>query len=178
MVFLHGGPGGGTSASNRKFFDPNFYRIILFDQVYDVNYLVYEAKEHCAWHFILNTLFQRGAGKSTPHACLEENTTWDLIEDIEKLRAHLQVPEWLVNITYLCLANDYFMCFNMNLQVFGGSWGSTLALAYSESHPDKVSCLPIIILFLKRDADFSNYNTKSWSLRLELDVDCLQLPYF
>ncbi|KAI7991174.1 Proline iminopeptidase [Camellia lanceoleosa] len=65
VVFLHGGPGGGTSPSNRKFFDPDFYRIILFDQ--------------------------RGAGKSTPHACLEENTTWDLVEDIEKLRKHLEM---------------------------------------------------------------------------------------
>ncbi|KAI3445843.1 hypothetical protein Pfo_002508 [Paulownia fortunei] len=103
VVFLHGGPGGGTSPSNRKFFDPNFYRIILFDQ--------------------------RGAGKSTPHACLEENTTWDLIEDIEKLREHLKVPEWLV---------------------FGGSWGSTLALAYSESHPDKVTGMVLRGIFLLR----------------------------
>ncbi|KAG8368575.1 hypothetical protein BUALT_Bualt15G0059800 [Buddleja alternifolia] len=103
VVFLHGGPGGGTSPSNRKFFDPNFYRIILFDQ--------------------------RGAGKSTPHACLEENTTWDLIKDIEKLRELLKVPEWLV---------------------FGGSWGSTLALAYSESHPDKVTGLVLRGIFLLR----------------------------
>ncbi|KAK4438036.1 Proline iminopeptidase [Sesamum alatum] len=103
VVFLHGGPGGGTSPSNRKFFDPNFYRIILFDQ--------------------------RGAGKSTPHACLEENTTWDLIKDIEKLREHLKVPEWLV---------------------FGGSWGSTLALAYSESHPDKVTGMVLRGIFLLR----------------------------
>ncbi|KAG5526202.1 hypothetical protein RHGRI_032469 [Rhododendron griersonianum] len=70
VVFLHGGPGGGTSPSNRKFFDPEFYRIILFDQ--------------------------RGAGKSTPHACLVDNTTWDLVEDIEKLREHLDIPEWQV----------------------------------------------------------------------------------
>ncbi|KAL8541679.1 hypothetical protein ACS0TY_002804 [Phlomoides rotata] len=103
VVFLHGGPGGGTSPSNRKFFDPNFYRIILFDQ--------------------------RGAGKSTPHACLEENTTWDLIEDIEILRAHLKVPEW---------------------QVFGGSWGSTLALAYSVSHPDKVTGMVLRGIFMLR----------------------------
>ncbi|XP_073045601.1 proline iminopeptidase isoform X1 [Primulina eburnea] len=103
VVFFHGGPGGGTSPSNRKFFDPNFYRIILFDQ--------------------------RGAGKSTPHACLEENTTWDLIEDIEKLREHLKVPEWLV---------------------FGGSWGSTLALAYSQSHPDKVTGMVLRGIFLLR----------------------------
>ncbi|CAL5358178.1 unnamed protein product [Camellia sinensis] len=103
VVFLHGGPGGGTSPSNRKFFDPDFFRIILFDQ--------------------------RGAGKSTPHACLEENTTWDLVEDIEKLRKHLEIPEW---------------------QVFGGSWGSTLALAYSQSHPDKVTGIILRGIFLMR----------------------------
>ncbi|PKU84226.1 proline iminopeptidase isoform X2 [Dendrobium catenatum] len=103
VVFLHGGPGGGTSASNRQFFDPEFYRIILFDQ--------------------------RGAGKSTPHACLEENTTWDLVNDIELLREHLQISEW---------------------QVFGGSWGSTLALAYSQKHPDKVTGLILRGIFLLR----------------------------
>lgn len=103
VVFLHGGPGGGTAPSNRRFFDPEFYRIILFDQ--------------------------RGAGKSTPHASLVENTTWDLIADIEKLREHLQVPEW---------------------QVFGGSWGSTLALAYSQSHPEKVTGLVLRGIFLLR----------------------------
>nr|GMC85522.1 proline iminopeptidase [Ipomoea batatas] len=103
VVFFHGGPGGGTSPSNRRFFDPEFYRIILFDQ--------------------------RGAGKSTPHACLEENTTWDLVADIEKLREHLEIPEW---------------------QVFGGSWGSTLALAYSQSHPDKVTGLVLRGIFLLR----------------------------
>ncbi|KAG2298080.1 hypothetical protein Bca4012_009291 [Brassica carinata] len=103
VVFLHGGPGGGTSPNNRRFFDPEFYRIVLFDQ--------------------------RGAGKSTPHACLEENTTWDLVNDIEKLREHLKIPEW---------------------QVFGGSWGSTLALAYSQSHPDKVTGLVLRGIFLLR----------------------------
>lgn len=103
VVFLHGGPGGGTSPSNRKFFDPDFYRIILFDQ--------------------------RGAGKSTPHACLEENTTWDLVNDIEKLREHLDIPEW---------------------QVFGGSWGSTLALAYSQAHPDKVTGIVLRGIFMLR----------------------------
>lgn len=103
VVFLHGGPGGGTSGSNRRFFDPEFYRIILFDQ--------------------------RGAGKSTPHACLEENTTWNLVNDIELLRDHLQIPEW---------------------QVFGGSWGSTLALAYSQKHPNKVTGLILRGIFLLR----------------------------
>ncbi|KAK1316236.1 Proline iminopeptidase [Acorus calamus] len=103
VVFLHGGPGAGTSPNNRRFFDPEFYRIILFDQ--------------------------RGAGKSTPHACLDENTTWDLIKDIEKLREHLDIPKW---------------------QVFGGSWGSTLALAYSQTHPDKVTGLVLRGIFLLR----------------------------
>ncbi|XP_010647982.1 proline iminopeptidase isoform X2 [Vitis vinifera] len=103
VVFIHGGPGGGTSPSNRTFFDPDFYRIILFDQ--------------------------RGAGKSTPHACLVDNTTWDLVNDIEKLREHLEIPEW---------------------QVFGGSWGSTLALAYSQSHPDKVTGMVLRGIFLLR----------------------------
>ncbi|KAJ0078358.1 hypothetical protein Patl1_37258 [Pistacia atlantica] len=103
VVFLHGGPGGGTAPSNRRFFDPEFYRIVLFDQ--------------------------RGAGKSTPHACLVENTTWDLISDIEKLRQHLEIPEW---------------------QVFGGSWGSTLSLAYSQSHPDKVTGMVLRGIFLLR----------------------------
>ncbi|CAL1352962.1 unnamed protein product [Linum trigynum] len=103
VVFLHGGPGGGTAPSNRRFFDPEFYRIILFDQ--------------------------RGAGKSVPHACLEHNTTWDLVSDIEKLREHLKIPEW---------------------QVFGGSWGSTLALTYSQSHPDKVTGLVLRGIFLLR----------------------------
>ncbi|KMT03937.1 hypothetical protein BVRB_8g187460 [Beta vulgaris subsp. vulgaris] len=108
VLFLHGGLGGGTSPSNRKFFYPEFYRIILFDQ--------------------------RGASKSTPHACLEGNTTWDLIADIKKLREHLEVPEW---------------------QVFGGSWGSTLALAYSQSHPDKVTGLILrgIFLLQKKEID-------------------------
>ncbi|XP_068656027.1 proline iminopeptidase-like isoform X2 [Aristolochia californica] len=103
VVFLHGGPGGGTSPKNRRFFDPQFYRIILFDQ--------------------------RGAGRSTPHACLDENTTWDLVSDIEKLREHLDIPEW---------------------QVFGGSWGSTLALAYSQTHHDKVTGLVLRGIFLLR----------------------------
>ncbi len=82
VVFLHGGPGGGTDPKMRRFFDPKRYRIVLFDQ--------------------------RGCGKSTPHASLEANTTWDLVADIERLRIHLGIERW---------------------QVFGGSWGSTLALA-------------------------------------------------
>ncbi|KAH7296659.1 hypothetical protein KP509_26G033100 [Ceratopteris richardii] len=106
VLFVHGGPGGGTNSQNRTFFDPTFYRIVLFDQ--------------------------RGAGKSTPHACLEENTTWELVQDIEKLREHLDIEEWLV---------------------FGGSWGSTLSLAYSQLHPKHVSGLVLRGIFLLREKE-------------------------
>ncbi|KAE8817575.1 Proline iminopeptidase [Hordeum vulgare] len=116
VVFLHGGPGAGTSPGNRRFFDPQFYRIVLFDQ--------------------------RGAGKSTPHACLHENTTWDLVADIEKLRQHLDIPEWQAIATILFSRNG--------LLVFGGSWGSTLALAYSQTHPDKVTGIVLRGIFLLR----------------------------
>ncbi len=103
VVFLHGGPGAGTEPKHRQFFDPATYRIVLFDQ--------------------------RGCGKSTPRASLEANTTWDLVEDIEKIRIHLGVDRWLV---------------------FGGSWGSTLALAYAETHPDRVTALVLRGIFLLR----------------------------
>ncbi|MBX9901431.1 MAG: prolyl aminopeptidase [Burkholderiaceae bacterium] len=96
VLFLHGGPGGGTTPNHRRFFDPSFYRIILFDQ--------------------------RGAGKSTPLGEYRQNTTALLIEDIEKIRAMLGIAQWLV---------------------FGGSWGSTLALAYGEAHP--VRCLGFVL---------------------------------
>lgn len=109
VVFVHGGPGSGTQAIQRRFFDPRKYRILLFDQ--------------------------RGSGKSTPHASLEDNTTWHLVEDMEKLRVHLGVEKW---------------------QVFGGSWGSTLALAYAETHPTRVSELVLRGIFLcrKREIDW------------------------
>jgi proline iminopeptidase len=103
VVFLHGGPGGGTVPEHRRFFDPSAYRIVLFDQ--------------------------RGAGRSTPHASLEENTTWHLVADIERLRAHLGVDRWVV---------------------FGGSWGSTLALAYAQTHPERVRALVLRGIFLCR----------------------------
>ncbi len=103
VVFLHGGPGGGCNARCRQFFDPDAYRIILFDQ--------------------------RGCGRSTPHAELRENTTWDLVADIERLRAHLGIGRW---------------------QVFGGSWGSTLAVAYAEAHPEQVTELVLRGIFLLR----------------------------
>jgi proline iminopeptidase len=102
-VFLHGGPGGGTDPKMRRFFDPAHYRIVLFDQ--------------------------RGCGKSRPHAELRENTTWDLVADIERLREHLSVERWLV---------------------FGGSWGSTLALAYAQTHPARVTALVLRGIFLLR----------------------------
>jgi proline iminopeptidase len=103
VVFLHGGPGGGTDGKMRRFFNPEKYRIVLFDQ--------------------------RGSGKSTPYASLEANTTWDLVGDIEKLREHLGIAKW---------------------QVFGGSWGSTLALAYAEKHPERVTELVLRGIFLLR----------------------------
>ena len=102
-VFLHGGPGGGLTLDYRRYFNPDVYRVVLFDQ--------------------------RGSGKSTPHASIEENTTWDLVADIERLREHLGIESWLV---------------------FGGSWGSTLALAYAETHPDRVTELVLRGIFLCR----------------------------
>ena len=102
-VFVHGGPGGGSSPAARRFFDPKHYRIVLFDQ--------------------------RGCGKSTPHASLEANTTWHLIADMEQLREHLGIDRWLV---------------------FGGSWGSTLGIAYAQTHPERVTELVLRGIFLLR----------------------------
>jgi proline iminopeptidase len=103
VVFLHGGPGGGCSPDHRRLFDPARYRILLFDQ--------------------------RGCGRSTPHASLDNNTTWHLVDDIERLRVLTGADTW---------------------QVFGGSWGSTLALAYAEAHPDRVSALVLRGIFMVR----------------------------
>lgn len=105
VVFLHGGPGGGTDPKQRRFFDPDRYHVILFDQ--------------------------RGCGKSTPPATLDQ-TTWDLVADIEALREHLGVRAWMV---------------------FGGSWGSTLALAYAEKHPERVTELVLRGIFLLRRSE-------------------------
>ncbi|WP_295444068.1 prolyl aminopeptidase [uncultured Thiodictyon sp.] len=102
-VFLHGGPGAGCEAAHRRFFDPDRYRIVLFDQ--------------------------RGCGRSTPHAALEANTTWDLVADLERIRERLGIARWLV---------------------FGGSWGSTLALAYAQTHPERVLALVLRGIFLCR----------------------------
>ncbi len=103
VIFLHGGPGGGSDPKQRRFFHPEKYRIVNMDQ--------------------------RGCGKSTPYASLEANTTWDLVADIEKIRDHLGIACW---------------------QVFGGSWGSTLALAYSQTYPDRVTELILRGIFLLR----------------------------
>lgn len=108
VIFLHGGPGGGSDPDYRRYFDPQHYRIIVFDQ--------------------------RGCGQSTPSAELKENTTWDLVSDIEKIRTHLQIKDWIV---------------------FGGSWGSTLALAYAVTHPDKVKGLILRGIFLCRPSEIS-----------------------
>eukprot|EP01127_Copromyxa_protea_P015705 TRINITY_DN4565_c0_g1_i1.p1 TRINITY_DN4565_c0_g1~~TRINITY_DN4565_c0_g1_i1.p1 ORF type:complete len:324 (-),score=71.04 TRINITY_DN4565_c0_g1_i1:106-1056(-) len=106
VVIFHGGPGGGSSPIYRRFFDPSAYRIIQFDQ--------------------------RGAGKSTPYASLEKNTTWDLVEDTEKLRKHLGIEKWVV---------------------FGGSWGSTLALSYAQKHADRVKALILRGIFTLRRSE-------------------------
>src|SRR5438477_5244391 len=103
LVFLHGGPGGGSSPDHRRYYDPRFYRIIVYDQ--------------------------RGAGQSAPLGSLKDNTTQHLIDDLERLRLHLDVKRWLL---------------------FGGSWGSTLALAYAEAHPDEVLGLVLRGIFLCR----------------------------
>ncbi len=102
-VFVHGGPGGGCNAVHRRFWDPSAYRIVLFDQ--------------------------RGCGRSMPHAELRNNTTWDLVDDMEQLRQHLGIDRW---------------------QLFGGSWGSTLSLAYAQQHPGRVTELVLRGIFLLR----------------------------
>jgi len=105
-VFVHGGPGGGGDVNARRFFDPSAYRIVVFDQ--------------------------RGSGRSRPHAALDGNTTWDLVADMERLRARLEIDRWLV---------------------FGGSWGSTLALAYAEAHPEPITELVLRGVFLLRRSE-------------------------
>ena len=103
VVFIHGGPGAGCEAYHRRFFDPQRYRIILFDQ--------------------------RGCGRSTPHASLENNTTQALVSDMEAIREHLKIEQWLL---------------------FGGSWGSTLSLVYAETHPERVLGVVVRGIFLCR----------------------------
>jgi proline iminopeptidase len=106
LVFLHGGPGAGTRPKHRRYFNPRTWQAVLFDQ--------------------------RGCGRSTPHAELRENTTWDLVADIERLRENLGIDRWVV---------------------LGGSWGSTLALAYAETHPRRVAGLILRGIFLLRRSE-------------------------
>ncbi len=106
VVILHGGPGGGCSPAMRRYFDPKAYRMILFDQ--------------------------RGCGRSRPTASVENNTTWDLVADIERLRVLFDIDEWIA---------------------FGGSWGATLALIYAQTHPDRVSRLVLRGVFLATQAE-------------------------
>ena len=107
VLFVHGGPGAGCDALSRRFFDPALYRIVTFDQ--------------------------RGCGRSTPHACLEHNDTWALVEDMEHIRQQLGIERWVL---------------------FGGSWGSTLSLAYAQRHPERVQALILRGIFLCRPEDF------------------------
>ena len=109
VIFLHGGPGGGIEPIYRQYFDPKKWRIIIFDQ--------------------------RGCGKSNPHAELRENTTWDLVADIEQIREHLEVKKWVV---------------------FGGSWGSTLSLSYAITHPNRCKALVLrgIFMIRKKEIDW------------------------
>ena len=106
VAVVHGGPGGGCNPLMRRYHDPDRYRIVLFDQ--------------------------RGCGRSTPNASLEDNTTWHLVEDMERLREHLGIERW---------------------QLFGGSWGSTLSVAYAETHPDRVTEMVLRGIFLLRRAE-------------------------
>jgi len=106
VIFLHGGPGGGIEPIYRQYFNPQKWHIIIFDQ--------------------------RGCGKSTPHAELNENTTWDLISDIEKIRDHLNIKKWVV---------------------FGGSWGSTLSMSYAISYPSRCKALILRGIFMIRQKE-------------------------
>ena len=108
VIFLHGGPGGGIEPVYRQYFDPEQWRIIIFDQ--------------------------RGCGQSTPHAELKENTTWDLVEDIEKIREHLKIDKWVV---------------------FGGSWGSTLAMTYGITYPQVCKGLILRGIFMIRKKEIN-----------------------
>ena len=105
-IFVHGGPGGGSNPAHRRYHDPSTYRIVVFDQ--------------------------RGCGRSTPYASLQDNTTWHLVSDMEAIREHLGIEKW---------------------QVFGGSWGSTLGLAYAQTHPQRVTELVLRGIFMLRRSE-------------------------
>jgi proline iminopeptidase len=113
VLFVHGGPGGGIGPDDRRYFEPKTYRIVLFDQ--------------------------RGAGRSKPSACLENNNTWSLVDDMESIRKHLQIEKWIL---------------------FGGSWGSTLSLSYAITHPDRTAALVLRGIFLLRDSEIKWFYEK------------------
>lgn len=123
VLFLHGGPGAGTNSEHRRFFDPSLYRIILFDQ--------------------------RGAGHSTPHAELQNNTTQTLVSDIEAIRQHLNIDRFIL---------------------FGGSWGSTLALVYAETYPKRVLSLILRGIFLCRQQDIDWFYKEGYASRIFPDA--------
>jgi proline iminopeptidase len=134
VLFLHGGPGAGCSPEHRRFFDPQYYRIVLFDQ--------------------------RGAGRSTPHGETTNNTTALLVSDIEALRAMLKISAW---------------------HVFGGSWGSTLALAYAQTHPQPCLSLTLRGIFLLRASEVDwflhglrNFAPQSWQQFVEFLPESLR----
>ena len=131
VVTVHGGPGGGSNPTMRRCHDPSRYRIVLFDQ--------------------------RGCGRSVPHASLDENTTWDLVADMERLRVHLGIERW---------------------QVFGGSWGSTLALAYAETHPERVTGLILRGIFLLRRSELEWFYQRgaSWIFPEAFETYEAQIP--
>jgi proline iminopeptidase len=130
VVFLHGGPGVGCNPDHRRYFDPTLYRIILFDQ--------------------------RGCGQSVPHAALEENTTQDLVADLEMIRKHLKVEKWVV---------------------FGGSWGSTLGLIYAQTYPERVISLILRGIFLCRQEDLDWFYKPGGASRLFPDQWDLLVEY-
>ena len=129
VIILHGGPGAGCSAKQRRFHDPAKHRIVLFDQ--------------------------RGCGRSTPDGCLEDNTTWHLVADIERLRELLGIERW---------------------QVFGGSWGSTLALAYGITHPERVTALVLRGIFLVKKAELDFIYQTATPLVFPAAYEALRAP--
>ena len=131
VVIAHGGPGGGSNPTMRRYHDPSRYRIILFDQ--------------------------RGCGRSTPHASLEDNTTWHLVDDMEQLRRHLGVERW---------------------QLMGGSWGSTLALAYAQRHPESVLDMILRGIFLLRreELDWFYQDGCGWLFPEAFENYCRVIP--
>ena len=129
VLVVHGGPGGGCNPTMRRYHDPERYRIILFDQ--------------------------RGCGRSTPHASLKDNTTWDLVADMERLRRHLGIKRW---------------------QLFGGSWGSTLSLAYAQTHPDRVLNLILRGIFTLRRAEIQWFYQEGCSWLFPDAFEAFQAP--